>query len=337
MAKCALVAKKNFGEKGKETKEEKMSETKIMNWRGFQAVFNKATGHAPYLSNTILYRINRKMATNIVVTGEAGVGKSYFAMDLCRVVEGRTKIGRDRFSLNQVVFTYTDFLNLVLHLKPGKPIVFDEPSYAMGKREWYKELNKALVQTIESFRFKMHPLVIPIINKSLLDRTVREHLIQYQVVLTDRGKGDVYRVKPSQFIDKCYHEWMCAVHYGLFDNELCSKPSCLECPRLTQKNSERYVCTVFRARYERKKASVQDVRYEQAKDLAERAETQQFTMKQIENLSLTIKDRWLLDAHIDVQALRVALEDEYGVRLSNNRAYNLKRRIELHHPELLSL
>jgi len=82
---------------------------------------------------------------------------------------------------------------------------------------------------------------------------------------------------------------------------------------------------------------MQDSRYEQARALAERVETTQLTMKQIEGLSLTVKDGWLIDGKIDVQALRVALEDEYGIRLSNNRGYNLKRRIELHHPEILEL
>ena len=35
-------------------------------------------------------------------------------------------------------------------MKMGKCIVFDEPSYALGKRDWYKEIQKVLVHTIES-------------------------------------------------------------------------------------------------------------------------------------------------------------------------------------------
>lgn len=304
---------------------------KSINFRGFKAHVNKDVGYAPYFTNMILYRINKKKATNIVVTGEAGVGKSYMALDLCRVMEGITKTGRDRFSIDQVVFTYKDFMDLVLKLKPGKPIVFDEPSYAMGKREWYKELNKALVQTIESFRFKMHPLVIPIINASLLDKTVRSHLIQFQVIMSDRGKGEVYRVQPSHFKDQVYYHHFCKLRYSLFDKGKCSKDSCLDCNKVVS-------CTVFRARYERKKAAIQETRYEQARDLAERTETKQLTMEQLENLALMIKDKFLEDdERINVQYMRVALQDEYGVRVSNNKAYRLKAQIEMHHPELKGL
>jgi hypothetical protein len=313
-----------------------MAKAKIMNYRGFQHVFCKETGYAPYFTNMILYRIKKKMATNVVIVGEAGVGKSYMAIDLCRVVAGKTKTGQDRFSIDQVVFTYKQFMELVLKLKPGKAIVFDEPSYAMGKRQWYKQLNQALVQTIESFRYKVHPLFIPIINASLLDKTVRDHLIQYKVVMSDRGKAEVYRINASHFTDKVYHNSFCGLQYGLFDKYKCDKPSCLECPKLMKKDANgKYVCNIFRAQYERKKGSIQEDRYEQARNLAEQMESTQLTMKQIEGLSLTVKDKWLLEDKIDVQALRIALEDEYGIRVSNNKAYNLKRRLELHYPNLI--
>ena len=277
------------------------------------------------------------MATNVVVVGEAGIGKSYMATDLCRVVEGRKAIGKDRFKLDQVVFTYKEFMELVLKLKAGKTIVFDEPSFAMGKREWYRQLNKALVQTIESFRFKIHPLFIPIINASLLDKTIRSHLIQYKVVLTDRGKATVYRIKPSQFKDEVYHNYLCGLKYGLLDHQLCNRESCLDCSKLTKKNSAKYACNIFRARYERKKASIQDKRYEQARDIAYEIETRQLTDRHIENLSLVIKDKWLIEGKVDVQALRVALEDTYGIRLSNNKSYKIKRMIEMHHANLLEV
>ena len=76
------------------------------------------------------------MATNVVFTGEPGIGKSYMAIAVARMLEGLTTEGKDRFSVDQVVFTFSEFMDLVLRLKSGKIIVFDEPSYAIGKREW---------------------------------------------------------------------------------------------------------------------------------------------------------------------------------------------------------
>jgi len=145
------------------------------------------------------------------------------------VLEGRTRSGKDRFKLDQVVFTYKQYLRLILKLRMGKPIIFDEPSYAMGKRDWYKELNKALVLTIESQRFKVHPLFIPIINKALLDKTLRSYLIQFQIEMRDRGNAIAYRIYPSQHTEKIYRYTFCKLEYEMFDNHLCKRDSCLDC------------------------------------------------------------------------------------------------------------
>ncbi|MEM3549938.1 MAG: hypothetical protein QXV01_02475 [Candidatus Bathyarchaeia archaeon] len=302
----------------------KKSAPSYMNFHGFKVFRDADRGYSPYFQSMLAYRIKRKLATNIVVTGEAGIGKSYLATDIARIIEGLDENGNDRFSLDQVVFTYAEFMDLVLELEHGRPIVFDEPSYAMGKREWYRDLNRVLVQTIESFRFKVHPLIIPIINKSLLDKTLREHLIQYQVVVYDRGKATVYRVKPSQFIDRVYYAYFCKLEYSLLDMHLCNRESCLDCSQLA-------TCNIFRARYERKKASIQDTRYEQARDQAAQVETRKLTVSQLENLALSIKDKFIENGKLSVQKLRVAMMDTYGISLSNPKAYQLKASLEIHY------
>lgn len=299
-----------------------------MNFHGFKVYRDATRGYAPYFQSMLAYRIHKKLATNIVVTGEAGIGKSYMATDIARILEGLDKKGNDRFTLDQVIFDYSSFMDLVLELEQGRPIVFDEPSYALSKRDWYKQLNKILVQTIESFRFKVHPLIVPIINKSLLDKTIREHLIQFQVTLYDRGKATVYRVKPSQFIDRVYHQYFCKLEYSLLDMHLCNKQTCLDCKQLE-------TCNIFRATYERKKASIQDTRYEQARDKALDSEMKHLTVSQLENLCLAIRNQFMIDGKLKVQMLRVAMRDAYGIHLSNAKAYELKASLEVHHSEKL--
>jgi hypothetical protein len=281
----------------------------------------------PYFSSLLQYRVNNKMATNIVVSGEPGIGKSYMATDLARILEGLTDGGHDRFKIDQVVFTYSEFMDLVIRLPAGKTIVFDEPSYAMGKREWYKDLNKALVQTVESFRFKVHPLFIPIVNKSLLDKTIRSYLIQYQVNILHRGHGMVYKVKPSQFDEKVFYEQLTELFYRLFDQDQCPQESCLGCKSLDD-------CMVFRAQYERKKASIQESRYQQASDLAEKTEGKMLAINQLEALAMTLKDKWFIDGRIDIHKLRVALQDAQGIQVSMNKGYHLKSSLLVHFPEL---
>ena len=310
------------------------SDLKMVNYHGWQMLQSEARGVGTYFSNTIMERIHQKKATNIVFTGEAGIGKSYMAITAARIIEGiyKSKDGtwKDRFNINQVVFNFSDFMELVMTLKSGKIIIFDEPSYAIGKREWYKKLNQALTKTIESFRFKVHPLFLPVINKSLLDKTIRDHLVQYQVNITERGKGTVYRLLPSQFKEKTFHENFCELHYGMMDMEQCQKnldgkarKSCLSCQQIE-------TCQVFRAQYERKKRDIQDARYEHAKEEAEKTESKILSISELENLATELKDQWLIEGRIHVQRLRIALREAHNIQISMNKAYELKAALEFH-------
>jgi hypothetical protein len=299
---------------------------KPKNFNGWQTLVCKEAGIAPYFSAQLAYRVHKRLACNIVVTGEPGIGKSYDAIDLARVCEGRTRDGdNDRFKIDQVVFTYRDFMDLTVNLGIGKAIVFDEPSYAMGKRDWYKDLNKVLVQTIESKRFKIHPLFIPIINKALLDKTIRSYLIQYQVVMNDRGKSMVYRMYPSQYKDLVYRYFICKLQYGLFDKHLCPLESCLGCDKLE-------TCTIFRAQYERKKQSIQDSRYEHALEDASHRESQELSEQEIENLAYQHKDEILNpNGHIDPKKMRLILWEKHRLKIGHNKAYTIKAALEFHH------
>ena len=146
---------------------------KIMNFRGWETLVSPEMAVQPFFSNAIRHRVKHKLFTNVAVTGEAGISKSYQATDFARICEGLDRNGKDRFKVKQVVFRQSAYLELMPKLHMGKAIVFDEPSYALGKRDWYKELQKVLVHTIESQRFLVHPVFIPIINLALLDRLVR--------------------------------------------------------------------------------------------------------------------------------------------------------------------
>ena len=304
-----------------------MSDLAIVNYHGWKMLQSNEAAVGPYFSNTIMARIHQKKSTNITVVGEAGIGKSYMAINIARMLEGKTASGEDRFSVEQIVFNYKDFMDLVLMLKPGKVIIFDEPSYSLSHRDWYKELQSALVKTIESMRYKIHPLIIPVINSNLLDKTIREYLISFQVVMTERGKGTVYRIKPSQFNEKIYREYLCELHYRMFDRDVCSKDTCLSCNQLDK-------CTIFRAQYERKKASIQEERYGQAAEMAQKTEAKRWTLLQIEAMAYELKDQWFLEGNIDTLKLGIALADAHGIRLGNNKRYELKSMLETHHPEL---
>jgi hypothetical protein len=282
---------------------------------GFQEFyFSQDLGVYPKFSIEIRRRVKQKRATNCTVSGEGGIGKSYHAIDICR---GLSK----RFTVDQVVFNLDQFLDAVLDTPMGVPIVFDEPSYAMSKREWYKDLNKALVKTIESFRYKVHPLFIPIINKSLLDKTIRNYLLQYQVNVMDRGKATVFRLSPSQLADKTYHPFFCELKYPIFDRHLCNKDSCLGCKHLEHKENP---CQIFRATYERKKDNIQMGRYEGDREDAKTKISQELTNSQIADQAIPLLDMYLKKGKIHQPTLKAVLEEDLRIKVGHSRSYDIK-------------
>jgi len=283
-----------------------------------KTVYNvdKQAGYFPYFTMTLRQRIKHKMAVNVAIVGEAGVGKSYMAFTLCREID-------PKFTVDQIVFKYSEYMKLIRHLRMGGALMFDEPSYAMGKRDWYKQLNKVLVQTIESQRFKVHPLFIPIINMTLLDKTIRDHLIQYVVHVLRRGFAFVYRVHPSQWEEKIYHPYICKLKYRIGDD---CKKVCIGC-------GEAKTCQRFRAQYERKKLIVQDERYEQAEDEAARVEVKEFTIAQLGGIAHSLRTQFVDENdQINVKTMRYVLRRKLKLHISVGRGYDIKEWLENEHP-----
>jgi len=302
-----------------------------MNWKGWLFPMSAERSVAPFFQNWLMEELNRKIPANLVVTGRPGIGKSYLAIDIARVLD-------PKFTVDQVVFTYDGYFELIRKLPMRRVIVFDEPSYAMSHREWYKELNRVLVKTMESQRFKIHPVLIPVINKALLDKTIRRHLIQYQVIVLDRGMATVYHIDPSQFVDRVYHRKVGELNYVMADWALCDRDSCVGCRRLWKTDDEgRYVCGLFRAEYERKKQTVQDTRYIEAGEEVKRTRQRALADMQVEKMILQIKNRVLTHrtqkGFVDYMATTVELEKEYGITLPPTRVERVLKRLRTKYPE----
>ncbi len=240
---------------------------------------------------------------------------------MARINGSLTRDGRDRFTIKQAVFQQSAYMELVPHLHMGKRIVFDEPSYALGKRDWFKELQKVLVHTLESQRFLVHPVFILIVNLALLDKTIKAYLVSHVAHAVGRGHAVVYKVIPSQRTGKVYWYMKGELYYHMFDSKLCSRSSCLGCKKLDD-------CQVFRAQYERKKRSIQLERYEQGKEESLKRESEDFTEKQLEDILEPVMDS-LLTAKglLNVSAMRMHLREQHGISISSWKAYNIKRNL----------
>jgi hypothetical protein len=93
-------------------------------------------------------------------------------------------------------------------------------------------------------------------------------------------------------------------------------------------------CPTFRTAYERKKAEIQNQRYEQAEHEADYIETKTLTDVQIENILYTLYHKFTdQNGKIDVDLLRIVAREDCGVHLGHNRAYRIKKQLKYHHPE----
>lgn len=284
---------------------------------------NEDFGYYPRFQDEISHRVKKQLAVNVVVTGEAGISKSYTAITMCRVLN-------KKFSIDDVVSTYAEYMKILLkENRAGVPIIFDEPQYSLDHRDWYNQVNKALIKTITSQRFRLRPLFIPIINQNLLDKVLRSYLIQFQVIMRDRGEGDVYRLSPSQMEDKLYRTKICSIEYGLFEPEdNCPDEFCLSCKKLGE-------CVAFRAQYELKKASWMKDRDEAQLEEAEAKENkitnEEISINLYENKEKITNPR---TKRIDHKLIIPYCKEHLNLIIGIHKAETLRDGLYYSHPEL---
>lgn len=302
------------------------------NYSGYRAIINRKAGVYPHFITTVRVRMRDKLANNIVVSGEAGVSKTYTSGFICKLLNRRWNPAED------MVMNFDEYMEEIMHKgKKNVPICFDEPQDALYNRDWQKDINKALVKTMTSQRFRLRPVVIPIINQNLLDINIRKYLLQFHVIMLRRGEGLAYRLTSSQTEDKLYRMRICKLQYGMMDINRCDKDSCLSCRILTKKTpTGSYECDIWRAVYERKKIIEVNKRDVKSVDEQKRKSAAKLSDKDVIagitpdiNKMLASKGSGFT---IDPQLVTEQTEEVLGVTLGINRALRIRRQLELKFP-----
>ena len=149
----------------------------------------------------------------------------------------------------------------------------------------------------------------------------------FQVDWLDRGFARVFQLSPSQKEDKTYYNFICNLEYGLMDNDLCDRDSCLDCKKLE-------TCPFFRVLYERKKEVTQFSKYEQIKQDAIIKESRELTLDQILKIAYDLKDKFTTEKAINARKLRLILkEPPTKIIIGHNKAYDLKTLLEYRYPD----
>jgi len=279
--------------------------------------FSTDIGVGPYFTNLLMKRIHQQKPCNLVISGEAGSSKTYSCISLARDVQ-------PNFSVNQVAFTFSEYMKLQIDLPEGYVIVLDEPEYTAAGRDWYRDINRALIATTRSARFRVHPLFIPCLNKSMLDKIIRKYLLQWLCWMTDRGKGIVYQIQPSRFDESVVHKPLCNLRIEMLDGAKCDKPWCYSCDKID-------TCNLIRAQYERKRREIQLSRYKEDLEFGQKKEALELSVAQLEDMALKFKDEIsrLRSGFISLQSLQLLFESKYGLKLNDSKARNLARRLDI--------
>lgn len=198
-----------------------------MKYHGKIVPFSRELGVGPRFLNELKSRINSVKPIRINIVGEAGSGKTYAAIALAVMLD------KD-FCIQQVVLSAGGYVALQTSIRPKLPVILEEPTFLLAARSWQNEFQKIVVQIIESSRFQNNPLLIPIVSRTLLDKTVREFYINYVIQIFERGFAKVYFTWHSQWEDKSMKKTKTELY--IYDPGVtlarCGRTTCLSCPKL---------------------------------------------------------------------------------------------------------
>jgi len=160
-----------------------------------------------YFANRVYNRINRKNRNALICfVGETGVGKSYTAIRICKLVDHTFHTGR-------ICFNNMDFLKLLKEgdeygkLKKGMAVMYDEFGVSHSSRSWYESTNKLVNFILQTFRRQNLLVCFTVPDQSFVDVQARK-LFHYMVENIDidyEGKKNickVFQIKPNPSFNK---------------------------------------------------------------------------------------------------------------------------------------
>ena len=351
---------------------------RFMNWHGLRVPISGKVG--PYFFSEIENRRTHNQSAIIVVTGAPGDGKSYSAMRLAEILDrkfyvddnmdlpddilarfeninikirkandilrlrGEKPLPHQAVRVSQIPFQRERFLFLIGNRSPleyGQIIIPDEAQYAMGARRWYEDIQKDLMEAIESVRSRGIIIIIVALHLDLLDSIVRKFVLSFMIHMESRGLGTVYRLRTPRFESRMRMYRLGQLRLLLPGYEQCQLADCLRCNHLWDKPIP---CQVSRARYERSKKNFTGMMSQIAEEKAaarSRGDTPQrkFSLQEMADYVADRKDRFVFTqkGHIDPMSLVVILSEHPDLTdtpISMSKAGEIRRWLEITKPDI---
>jgi hypothetical protein len=131
----------------------------------------------------------------ICATGQSlGIGKTYWMLSAFE------KMYPD-FTVDQVVFIPKQFWDILESLPRGEwaGILWDDPTKGLQKRDWYKEVNKAVTSFAKTAsRYRQRDLGFALPSFDDLDIALREIMV-LEAQMKEPGLAKIHRIKRNKF------------------------------------------------------------------------------------------------------------------------------------------
>jgi len=131
----------------------------------------------------------------ICATGQSlGIGKTYWMLSAFEQMY-------PSFTIDQVVFIPKQFWEILENLPRGEwaGILWDDPTKGLAKRDWYKEVNKAVTSFAKTAsRYRQRDLGFALPSFDDLDIALREIMV-LEAQMKEPGLAKIHRIKRNKF------------------------------------------------------------------------------------------------------------------------------------------
>lgn len=287
------------------------------------------TGHgkSTFILDEIQYRRKHVKQNMMIVVGAPGEGKSYFALRLAEVLD-------DKFDVRlQVIFERGHLLWLIgptSPLKMGQVIIIDEAQFVAGARRWYEDIQKDVMEHIEAIRSRGFVIIIVALHLNLLDKIIRKYVLSHMALMMERGRAKIYHLWTPPFVDKLFRRTLGKLQLQIPSYDQCKFPSCLLCKYQDK-------CMTNRAIYERLKREFLGKVSTHSQQKAAQTEQRKRIIDYNDMLRKVIghKDKITYNkSNVEVESVKIILEENYGILLSDAEATRIIRRGRIKIPEI---
>lgn len=301
---------------------------KVYNWHGAQILVGP--GHTTKVLDEFQRRSNNIEQNMFLIVAKPGSGKSYFGLRLCEILDPNFD------PMLQIVFDRTKLLMLIgpdTPLKRGQVILIDEAQFIAGARNWFKDIQKDLMEHLEAVRSMGFTIIIVALHLTILDKIIRQFVLSHLIKMKKRGSATVFELYVPTWEDKLYKNTLGNMTlqlpfktHGQPNAPKCFYKTCLMC-------KYQKVCLSNRAVYERLKKEFLGGMSRQSMQKNEERERRKQPMNLQALINMVIAKKEKIDyiekgiskGKADFESI-ISIADESGIQLTDQQAKTIVRR-----------